>query len=254
MLSARGIKKSFGTVEALKETDITVNPGKITILVGPSGSGKSTLVRCLSFLERPDAGTIRFNGHSFHYPQDKSSFKDLPWPELTVVFQQHFLWPHLTIRENILLPLNHSKEWDHTEFDDLVKSFEMDGFLDRHPNQVSLGQRQRAALLRALMLHPKIILMDEVTSALDVEQIGKIAQLLVSLRERGIGMLLITHLIDFARHLLLQSEYDSIAFLDRGEIIEFGGIDVLNSPSHPRVREFIRQSDFSLDKSKVTLS
>ncbi|MGD2084542.1 MAG: ATP-binding cassette domain-containing protein [Candidatus Aminicenantes bacterium] len=244
MLKGRGLKKRFGSVEALRGVDISVRPGKITLLVGPSGSGKTTLLKCLAFLERPDSGIISFNGNSFTYP-DAEAPKESPWPELTVVFQQHFLWPHLTIRENILLPIRYQRHTQSNGFEELVALFEMEDFIDRHPNQVSLGQRQRAALARALVINPKMILMDEITSALDVEQIGKIAKHLLELRSRGIGILLITHLLDFARGLLYRGEGDVIVFLDKGEVLEAGGHEVLVSPKHPRVVEFISQMEFT---------
>jgi len=244
MLTGQGINKRFGKVEALRGVNISVRPGKITLLVGPSGSGKTTLLKCLAFLERPDSGTVSFNGNSFSYPEAGMP-EETPWPELTVVFQQHFLWPHLTIRENILLPVIKRKQTKSNGFEELVALFEMEDFIDRYPNQVSLGQRQRAALARALVLNPKVILLDEITSALDVEQIGKIAKHLLELRSRGIGMLLITHLLGFAKGLLHKGEGDEIVFLEKGEVLEAGGIEVLKSPRHSRVREFISQIEFT---------
>ena len=242
MLAGHSLQKRFGDVVALEGVDIEVRPGHITVLVGPSGSGKTTLVRCLAFLEQPDAGTIQFNGDIFHYPRPQNQFKAPPWPELTVVFQQHFLWPHLTIRQNVMLPLERHGGCDKKEFKELVYLFEMEEFLDRHPNEVSIGQRQRAAMLRALLLHPKIILMDEITAALDVEQIGKVSSLLLALRARGIGMLVISHLLGFARS-LLQSEGDRVVFLYRGKVLESGGDELFDSARHPRVQEFIGQWD-----------
>ena len=235
MLKARGLKKEFGSRAVLRSVDLDVHPGEISVLVGPSGSGKTTLIRALSLLEEPDQGLIEIDDRRFEFPRTTRRPYERPWPELTVVFQQLFLWPHLTLKQNILLPVESSgRDGVGKQFDSLVKQFEMADFIDRHPNEVSLGQRQRAAILRALMLRPKYILLDEITSALDVEQVSTVLAHLQTLRDEGIGILLVTHLIGFARRAASR-----VFFMDDGEIIETGGPRVLTTPDNPRVRRFL---------------
>ena len=190
MLKARGLKKEFGSRAVLRSVDLDVHPGEISVLVGPSGSGKTTLIRALSLLEEPDQGLIEIDDRRFEFPRTTRRPYERPWPELTVVFQQLFLWPHLTLKQNILLPVESSgRDGVGKQFDSLVKQFEMADFIDRHPNEVSLGQRQRAAILRALMLRPKYILLDEITSALDVEQVSEAGDDLVVGVVRATGTL-----------------------------------------------------------------
>jgi len=244
MLKAENLTKSFGGERVLEDICIEVNPGKFTFLIGPSGAGKTTLLRCLALLEVPEKGTIQIDQHAHHFPAAKNSRIHPPWPELTVVFQQHFLWPHLTIRENILLPLKEKLSSGGTSFEELVTLFDMDRFVDRYPNEASLGERQRAALARALILNPRYILLDEITSSLDVEQVNHLFYHLLELRRRGIGILLITHQLDFARGLLKSGNGDEAVFLDRGRILEKGGADMLENPVSPRVRQFLGQLQY----------
>jgi polar amino acid transport system ATP-binding protein len=238
MLVAEGVQKSFGRTEVLHGVSIAVQPGRITVLIGPSGSGKTTLVKALSLLDVPSAGTIRVDDTTYRFPQPRRAAIAPPWPRLTVVFQQLFLWPHLTLRQNIILPVRNDQGYE-TQLEELVTLFGMRNFIDRYPNEVSLGERQRAAIARALMLNPAYILLDEITSALDVEQTSIILGHLTVLRSRGIGILIVTHLIEFARRLLERSEGDQIAFLDHGRILEQGGKEVLDAPQHERLRRFL---------------
>lgn len=240
MLAGMGIRKSYGGGEIIRGVDVSVKPGAVTLLVGPSGGGKTTLLKCLALLEEPDVGTISVDGDRYTFPRGEDEPPVVPpWPRLTVVFQQHFLWPHLTMRQNILLPLGDLSADEMRSYEELVDLFEMAEFVDRFPNEVSIGQRQRVALARALVLSPKYILMDEITAALDVEQIHTIFRHLLQLRERGIGILLITHLLGLARSILSQEDGDRIVFLDDGEVLESGGLQVLERPQHPRLAEFL---------------
>lgn len=235
-LSGKQLVKWYHHEEAvLKKVDIDVFPGHITVLIGPSGSGKTTLIRALSFLDPPDQGQITLDGDSFQFPQANQNHFS-PWPSVTVVFQQLFLWPHLSLYKNITLPLINrpGNGRNHQLLEELIDRFEMREFIHRFPNQVSLGQRQRAALARALVLEPKYVLLDEITSALDVEQVSATLNYLQVLRERGIGILLVTHALNFARHAA-----DQVVFLDNGKIIEYGGSELLDSPGSSRLRSFL---------------
>ena len=246
MLQAIGIRKQFSQVKALDDIELQVRPGRITMLVGPSGAGKTTLLKVMGFLEAPDEGKIAFGGSTFTYPLREGHPVPSPWPDVTLVFQQHFLWPHLTIRENILLPARHRKLSGIDErYRDLVEALELGTFADRYPNETSLGQRQRAAIARALILEPKFLLLDEITSALDVEQIEQLFKHLLFLRSRGIGILVVTHLLGLARELLRIHPDDEIAFMEEGRILGRGGLEFLSNPADPRIAEFFQQMRFA---------
>src|ERR1700694_3413837 len=199
MLIGEHISKRYPGIVALDDVSVSVKPGRITVVIGPSGSGKTTLIRSLSLLDAPDRGLVQIDDQKQAFPfSGRLVFS--PWPKVTVLFQQIFLWPHLTLRENITLAKKLRRS-SIADLDQLVELFNMASFLDRYPNEVSLGQRQRAALARAAILNPSYILLDEITSALDIEQVGAISHYLISLRNRGIGLLLVTHFLGFARSL-----------------------------------------------------
>lgn len=236
MLTGSSITKKFGSNQVLHGIDISVSPGQITAIIGPSGAGKSTLLRALSLLDPPDCGSVSVDDLKYSFPKKKNGDGPMPpWPTLTVVFQQLFLWPHLTLEQNIRLPL---KNLDHGktngEVDDLINHFELRDLIKRYPNEASLGQRQRVALVRALALKPKYLLLDEITSALDVEHVSKILDHLQVLRTNGTGILLVTHLIGFAR-----KSADQVIFIETGKILEAGGPELLTSPTNSRLAKFL---------------
>jgi len=219
----------------LDDVSLTASPGQITAVIGPSGSGKSTLMRALSLLDPPTSGSIEINGRTYRFPDDARKQIDPPWPALGVVFQQLFLWPHLTLRQNVLLPLRlRSGATGPGQVDELIDYFDLSEAADRYPNETSLGQRQRAALIRALVLEPQYLLLDEITSALDVEHVGKVLNLLRQIRSRGVAVIVVTHLLGFAR-----SSADQILFLDRGKVVETGPSTILGAPSTERLKKFV---------------
>jgi ABC-type polar amino acid transport system ATPase subunit len=209
MLKADKIAKSYGETPVLHKVDLGIERGKITALIGPSGSGKTTLLKVLAFLEHPDSGSVSLDEVHYQFPLTKDKKIKAPWPKVSVVFQQLFLWPHLTLLQNITLPLM-AKGLDDkpANLRDLLDRFDMNDFVYRYPNQASLGQRQRAALVRALLLKPDYLLLDEITSSLDVEQTAKDAA-------------------------------DKIVFMERGEILEEGSPELLSNPQHERLRKFL---------------
>jgi ABC-type polar amino acid transport system ATPase subunit len=236
MIIAKNIHKKFDQREILKGVDLTIEPGKITCLIGPSGGGKTTLLRALSLLEYPDKGTITVDKQKYKFPLDKNTNVTPPWPHVSVVFQSLFLWPHLTLRQNIMLPAKRCGLPDVQErFAELVDFFEMGDFINHYPNEASRGQQQRVALARALMLKPQYLLLDEITSALDVEQVAKVLDYLQRVRDQGIGIFIITHLLGFARR-----ASDHIVFLNDGKIEEAGGPDILKKPESPRLKQFVK--------------
>lgn len=240
MLEATGVTRIYNGKIVLDGVDITVAPGSATVVVGPSGAGKSTLVRCLAILEKPDCGTIKMDGVAYTYSESANGLS-LPWPKLTVVFQQHFLWPHLTLSDNITLPLRHrmpAQAIKHV-LDELVHIFEMSEFVKRYPNEASMGQRQRVAIARAFALQPQYILLDEVTSSLDVEQSEKLFRQLLLLTGKGIGIIVVTHFLGLARAILSHVRHGSVVFLDHGKAIGNGGLELLDAPSSDRIRSFV---------------
>lgn len=217
MLQLSNITKKLGSRVQLDNVSLTIKPGTITSVIGPSGSGKTTLVKVASFLESPERGELRVEDKHFDFSK-QMYYNETIWPEVTVVFQQLFLWPHKTIRENIQLPLGGiltEKQKDHLK--ELVETFEMEDFLDRYPNEVSLGQKQRTALVRALILNPKYLLLDEVTASLDPEQSSIILKYLEKVKQKGVGILLVAHNLDFAFTIS-----DHVVFLDKGAILKEG--------------------------------
>ncbi len=235
MLKGTQIRKSLGGEVILKGLDIEVERGKIVAIIGPSGAGKSTLLRALSMLDPPSTGHVMVDDLYFEFPAKNGTHHPPPWPSVTVVFQQLFLWPHLTLRENILLPVKHTLD-DATNqyYRQLIDMLDLHAFIDRHPNSASIGQRQRVALARALMLRPNYLLLDEITSSLDVEQISAVLGHLQDLRNDGMGILIVTHLLGFARNAA-----DEVAFLEDGRILESAGPELLDQPKNDRVRKFL---------------
>lgn len=235
MIIAENIHKSFGQRKILDGVNLTVEPGKITCLIGPSGGGKTTLLRALGLLEMPEHGRLQIDDQVYNFPLKSDQKITPPWPRLTVVFQSLFLWPHLTLRENIMLPAKRAGCPNrHERFTQLVEFFEMGDFIHNYPNEASRGQQQRVALARAVMLNPQYILLDEITSALDVEQVAKVLEYLQKLRDTGIGIFLITHLLGFAKR-----ASDSILFLHQGKIEESGPPSILTNPQTQRLQHFV---------------
>lgn len=246
MLTARGLCKSFGRQAVLENVDFEVAPGAANVIIGPSGGGKSTLLRCLAMLEKGDSGTINVDDLEYRLPISGRDFVP-PWPALTLVFQRHFLWPHLTNYDNIALPLRRrlGRAAIGAQLDELIDLFDMGSFIHRYPNQTSVGQQQRVALARAFALQPRYILLDEVTASLDVEQIARLHELMVQLIGRGIGIVVVTHLLSFAEALLRASADSRLTFLEGGRVVAAGGAEILASPPGGRFAEFFAKMRFA---------
>lgn len=233
MLQVTNITKKFGNLTALDGVSLIIEPGTITSIIGPSGSGKTTLLKTIGMLELAESGTISIDDVLYEFPITSINGRE-PWPKLTIVFQQLFIWPHLTLKQNILLPLGDQiSNEQQKQFDDLINLFQMSQFVNRYPNEVSLGQRQRSAIVRALMLNPKYLLLDEITSSLDVEQIGVILSHLDDIKKRGVGIILVTHLLNFAKNVS-----DQVIFLEHGKIVVSGNKTILDNSTNERLKQF----------------
>jgi ABC-type polar amino acid transport system ATPase subunit len=239
-LIAEAVSKSYDGRKAISSFSLRVEPGTITAILGPNGSGKSTALRALALLDPPDVGVVEVDEKRYAFPLvDDTMSPEWPWPKITMVFQQLFLWPHLTVRQNIALPrMNFDPSSSPGIIDDLVRLFDLANLCDRYPNEISGGQRQRTALARALAVEPKYLLLDEVTSSLDVEQISYLLERLQLLRSQGLAIVLVTHLIGFALNAA-----DNVLFLWHGHVLERGGRDTLSHPQTEQLRRFLELVD-----------
>jgi ABC-type polar amino acid transport system ATPase subunit len=239
MIEVESITKHFGSVKALDSVSMTARPGNATVVIGPSGGGKSTLLRAISLLDPPDSGKICLDGANLSLVLRNNV--PSPIPTISIVFQQLFLWPHLTLDRNVRLPA----ELQGLSTDDvcaLACELGIKDLMRRYPNEVSAGQRQRAALLRALMLKPKYLLLDEVTSSQDIEHIHKIKNTLCRCINNGMGVVLVTHHIGFANQLMTAGPCGTFLFIDEGRVIEAGSYDQFSKPEQSRVRDFFQKA------------
>lgn len=236
MLLAEQISKTFGEKSLVSDVSLMLQPGSALAIMGPNGAGKTVLLKAISLVDPPTTGRIKVDTNQYHFPPARNHDRQFPWPKLTFVFQQLFLWPHLTVRENITLPAQFQGEGVFTEerVNALISRLDIVEIVGRYPNQISGGQKQRVALARALMLSPKWLLLDEPTAALDVEQIKILIDILLDLKSAGTGIIFSTHLSGFAA-----SVADRVAFLDQGRIVEEGGREILATPVTDRLRRFL---------------
>ncbi len=241
----RGIGKSYGTRRILDDIDLDVAPGEKVALIGPSGSGKTTILRLLIGLVKPDAGTIRIDGRYLWHTEDLRPAGESHARQVRravgLVFQHFNLFPHMTARQNVREPLLHVLGLSRAESDhraiDLLTRVGLREHVDKRPAQLSGGQQQRVAIARSLALQPKVMLFDEVTSALDPELVGEVLRVVRELAaETDMSMLIVTHEISFAADIA-----DRVLMFDAGRIIEQGPpAQVLKDPAHPRTRQFLR--------------
>ena len=232
-LALRGVKKSFGDVEVLHGIDLAVNPGEMVCLIGASGSGKSTLLRCMNGLEPVDDGEVRLDGVDIAEPGfDLAPIRQ----KIGIVFQSFNLFPHMTAYNNVALaPRRVLAEDARTRIEALFERFGLGAHMSKYPDQLSGGQQQRVAVIRALAMRPQTMLFDEITSALDPELVGEVLDVLRSLRDDGMTMVLATHEMGFARELA-----DRICFMDKGVIAEEGAPDVIfSNPQKERTKQFL---------------
>jgi ABC-type polar amino acid transport system ATPase subunit len=232
MLIAENICKEIKGRKILDNISFIIKLSQITTIIGTNGSGKSSLLRALALIDSPTSGTLKIDNDSYCLPF-KSNIA--LYPKLTVVFQQHFLWPHLTVKENILLATKFNLIQDlEEEFEKLITLMDLKDLLSRYPNELSGGQRQRTALVRALILKPTYLLLDEVTASLDMQQTKKIIDYLLELRMNGTSIIIITHLIGLAKQIA-----DQVIFLEDGKVEEQGTIAIFDNPTSKKLKSFL---------------
>jgi ABC-type polar amino acid transport system ATPase subunit len=237
MIIGKKIYKNYGKKRVLNGVSVGINKGEITVITGPSGSGKTTLLRCLSLLDPPDKGEIQISEDKYLFEENRVNNKVIVshFPKVGVVFQNLHLWPHLTNLKNITLALGKDITEDQNSYlNYLVDLLQLKECINRYPNESSEGQRQRVALVRTLILKPDYLLLDEITSSLDIEQVGIILRYLEKLKSEGVGILIVTHFLLFA-----QKAANHIVFLENGEVIEEGTNELLQKPKTVRLKQFL---------------
>jgi polar amino acid transport system ATP-binding protein len=238
IISIRNVSKFFGTLKALDDVSLEIQPGEKVVVIGPSGSGKSTLLRAVNRLETIDAGTIVVDGMDI---DDQRNDINRIRMELGMVFQNFNLFPHKTVLKNLTLAPIKLKKISVAEAEKTaLRLLEKVGIGDKsdcYPVQLSGGQQQRVAIARALAMEPKIMLFDEPTSALDPEMIGEVLEVMTALAREGMTMMVVTHEMGFAREAA-----DRVVFMDQGSILETGPPEhFFTSPEHPRLQKFLSQ-------------
>ncbi len=238
LIRLAGIQKWFGHLHVLRGIDLEIHPREVLVLIGPSGSGKSTLLRTMNLLEEPTEGTVFFDGEdltSIHTNLNQAR------TQMGMVFQQFNLFPHLTALRNITLALEkvlHLKaEEARNRAMEQLQRVGLEEKADCYPSQLSGGQQQRVAIARALAMTPKLMLFDEVTSALDPELVNEVLTVMKSLAAEGMTMVVVTHEMGFAREVGTR-----LIFMDQGQVVEEGAPrDVFSNPQHPRTKSFLSQ-------------
>ena len=235
-IEARGLVKTFGDNEVLKGIDLTVTAGEVVCVIGPSGSGKSTLLRSVNLLEGPTGGKILIEGIDI---LDEDTDIDRVRTRIGMVFQSFNLFPHLSVLGNLTLAqrrvLKRSKPDAEKVAREMLGRVGLAEKVDAYPGHLSGGQQQRVAIARALCMNPDMMLFDEPTSALDPELVGEVLQVMRSLAEEGMTMLVVTHEMGFAREV-----GSRLIFMDGGVIVEEGDPRaVLADPQHQRTKDFL---------------
>ncbi|GGO22790.1 amino acid ABC transporter ATP-binding protein [Micromonospora parathelypteridis] len=238
LLRCRGLRKEFAGHVVLDQLDLTVAEHRVVALIGASGSGKSTLLRCVNLLEELDDGTIELDGEDISDPRVDP---DRVRRRIGMVFQAYNLFPHLSVLENITLAPRRVHRRARAEAEaqarELLDRVGLGAKADAYPDALSGGQQQRVAIVRALANSPRLMLLDEVTSALDPELVGEVLAMIRDLKADGMTMVLATHEMGFAREVA-----DEVCFLDGGRVVESGPPEqVLGEPTQPRTQQFLHR-------------
>ena len=252
LIYAEGIRKSFGHNVVLDGIDLEVAAGEALVVIGASGSGKSTLLRCINLLEPIDSGRIFLEGKEI---TGKGAKVAAIRQRIGIVFQQFNLFPHLKAIDNVTLAARRVRKMSRREAEmrahELLSRVGLDEKAKQYPHQLSGGQQQRVAIARALMMEPRVMLFDEVTSALDPELVGEVLVVMRDLAKAGMTMIVVTHEMHFARDV-----GDRLIFMDEGRIVEQGiPADLLDRPKQERTKRFLRRSlqmAHSLEELEIT--
>ena len=235
MIQIRDLHKSFGDLHILQGIDLDVQKSEVVVVIGPSGSGKSTLLRCVNYLEVPTSGTVTIDGQTIDPEVNINTVR----AEVGMVFQHFNLFPHMSVLHNITLAPIRVRGMSRFEAEkiamELLKRVGLSEKANAFPAELSGGQQQRVAIARALAMNPKIMLFDEPTSALDPEMVNEVLEVMKSLAESGMTMMIVTHEMGFARQVA-----DRVLFVDGGHIIEQGKpADVFEHPQEKRTQDFL---------------
>jgi polar amino acid transport system ATP-binding protein len=237
-LAIRGVHKAFGEKAVLQGIDLSVDDHEVVCLIGSSGSGKSTLLRCVDLLETVDAGSIEFDGETI---TAVGVNPNAVRRRIGIVFQAYNLFPHMTVLANVTLAARRVHRVSRVEADaraeELLVRFGLADKVREYPDRLSGGQQQRVAIVRALMGDPDLLLLDEITSALDPELVGEVLGVIRELAAGGMTMVLATHEMGFARDVAT-----TVAFLHDGRVLESGPpVTLFTDPLHERTRQFLRR-------------
>jgi len=246
-LEIRNLKKSFGSLEVLRDVSLAAKQGEVICIIGTSGSGKSTFLRCINLLETPDSGEVLVNGELIKMKRNKNgklnptdqNQVDRIRSKLSMVFQDFNLWSHMTILQNVIeAPVYVQKVEKSEAVKNGLSLLEKVGIVekaDHYPSSLSGGQQQRAAIARALAMKPDVLLFDEPTSSLDPELVNEVLKVMKSLAEEGRTMIIVTHEMGFAKEVSSKT-----IFLDEGRIEEEGNPnDIFNRPKSMRLKQFL---------------
>ena len=240
MLQIRNLRKSFGDLQVLKSIDLDVNKGDVVAILGPSGSGITTMLRCLNFLEKSDGGTMLFDDQRVDLARVTHAEANALRRRTGFVFQSYNLFANKTALQNVTEGLIIARKMPRRRAEEIARAalvkVGMDDRADYYPSQLSGGQQQRVAIARAMAADPEIIYFDEPTSALDPELTGEVLAVMRKLAEEGRTMLVVTHEMDFARHVA-----NRVVFMDGGVIVEQNTAEAFfNDPQQLRTREFLQ--------------
>jgi polar amino acid transport system ATP-binding protein len=238
LIEVRAVHKFFGSLHVLKGVSLSVQKGEVLVVIGPSGSGKSTLLRCINGLEKIDAGEILIEGKRVD-PTSREIHKHRE--QVGFIFQRFNLFAHLTALQNITLALKLVKRLPVAEAiqtgQRLLVQVGLADKADAYPAQLSGGQQQRVAIARAMAMNPKVLLMDEITSALDPELVNEVLEVVTALARQGMTMIVVTHEMGFARNVASR-----VVLMDEGKIVESGSpAEIFEQPKHPRTKVFLEK-------------
>ena len=248
ILQVKDVRKSFDGTGVLHGVSLEIREGEVVVIVGPSGCGKSTLLRCINGLETIDGGEILLRGEKI---SGRTKDLHLVRQKIGMVFQSYDLFPHMKVMDNLLLGpvrvLGRSREEAEKEALEMLARVGLREKADAYPRTLSGGQKQRVALVRAMMMHPEILLLDEITAALDPEMVSEVLNVVIDLARSGMTMAIVTHEMRFA-----EAVADQVLFLEDGVVVEQGTPEqFFHAPQTERAQQFLKSFTYTFRKSEV---